>query len=100
MISFSNLANNGYLKLLWLIVHSKKIIVLVILYSIGNVLSYYALARVEAAVYTVTNQVSEDEDSIRNTPFTFYILPLLLLLFSFLKKILFYSTIIIIDLYF
>ena len=60
MVSFSNLANNGYLKLLWLIVHSKKIIVLVILYSIGNVLSYYALARVEAAVYTVTNQVSED----------------------------------------
>lgn len=37
--------------------HSRKIIVLVILYSVGNVLSYYALARVEVAVYTVTSQL-------------------------------------------
>jgi len=44
-------------KLFWLTVHSRKIIVLVVLYSIGNVLSYYALARVEVAVYTVTQQL-------------------------------------------
>lgn len=47
----------GFYKLLWLIMHAKKIILLVILYSICNLLSYYALARVEAAVYTVLLQL-------------------------------------------
>jgi solute carrier family 35 (UDP-sugar transporter), member A1/2/3 len=49
--------NVAILKLFWLAVHSRKIIVLVILYSVGNVLSYYALARVEVAMYTVTSQL-------------------------------------------
>ena len=43
--------------MLWLALNSKKIIVLVILYSIANILSYYALARVDASVYTVLLQV-------------------------------------------
>lgn len=47
----------GFNKLLWLIVNSKKIIILVILYTIANILSYYALARVEAATYTVLLQL-------------------------------------------
>ena len=53
----SELLGSGWVKLLWLTVHSKKIIVLVVLYSLGNVLSYYALARIEASVYTVTSQL-------------------------------------------
>ena len=44
-------------KVFWLVSHSKKIIVLVVLYTIANVLSYQALARVEASVYTVTSQM-------------------------------------------
>ncbi len=47
----------GFNKLLWLIFNSKKIIILVILYTIANILSYYALARVEAATYTVLLQL-------------------------------------------
>ncbi len=48
---------SGFNKLLWLVVNSKKIIILVILYTIANILSYYALARVEAATYTVLLQL-------------------------------------------
>lgn len=48
---------SGIYKLLWLLGHSKKIIVLVIIYSIANILSYYALARVDASVYTVLLQL-------------------------------------------
>ncbi len=44
-------------KIFWLLSHSKKIIVLVVLYTFANVLSYQALARVEASVYTVTSQM-------------------------------------------
>ena len=44
-------------KIFWLVSHSKKIIVLVVLYTFANVLSYQALARVEASVYTVTSQM-------------------------------------------
>ena len=47
----------GIFKLLWLIRHSSKVIVLVILYALSNLLSYYALARVDAAAYTVLLQV-------------------------------------------
>ena len=47
----------GFSKLLWLLIHSQKIIVLVLLYSAANLLAYYALARVEASVYTVLLQV-------------------------------------------
>lgn len=49
--------SNSFYKLLWLATHSKKIIVLVILYTVGNILAYYALARVEAAAYTVCLQL-------------------------------------------
>ena len=48
---------SGLFKLIWLIRHSRKIIVLVIIYSIANILSYYALARVDASVYTVLLQL-------------------------------------------
>ena len=51
-------SGSGVGKLIWLALHSRKVIVLVILYSIANILSYYALARVDAAVYTVMLQVS------------------------------------------
>jgi len=48
---------SGFGKLLWLTIHSRKIIVLVILYSIANILSYFALARVDASAYTVLLQL-------------------------------------------
>jgi hypothetical protein len=38
--------------------HARQIIVLVFLYSISNVASYFALARVDASVYTVFLQAS------------------------------------------
>lgn len=44
-------------KLFWLVLNAKKIVVLVILYSIANITSYYALARVDASVYTVLLQL-------------------------------------------
>lgn len=47
----------GLKKLFGLIRHSQPIIVLVVLYSIGNVMSYFALGRVEASVYTVLSQL-------------------------------------------
>jgi solute carrier family 35 (UDP-sugar transporter), member A1/2/3 len=47
----------GSSKLLWLIINGKKVIVLVLLYSIANLLSYYALARVDASVYSVLLQL-------------------------------------------
>ena len=47
----------GVYKLLWLILNARKIVVLVILYALSNLLSYYALARVDASAYTVLLQV-------------------------------------------
>ena len=47
----------GLSKLYWLTKNSHKVIVLVILYSVANILSYYALARVDASVYTVCLQL-------------------------------------------
>lgn len=55
--SETDAAGSGLSKLLWLALHSKQIIVLVILYSIANIMSYYALARVDASVYTVLLQL-------------------------------------------
>ena len=49
--------NKGMSRLIWLARNSKQIIVLVLLYSTSNLLAYYALARVAASVYSVTNQV-------------------------------------------
>ena len=55
--SETDAAGSGFSKLLWLALHSKQIVVLVILYSIANIMSYYALARVDASVYTVLLQL-------------------------------------------
>ena len=48
---------NGVAKLGWLLLNARKVIVLVILYSVANITSYYALARVDASVYTVLLQL-------------------------------------------
>jgi multidrug transporter EmrE-like cation transporter len=48
---------SGLRKLWWLLTHAQSIIILVVLYSIGNVMSYYALGKVEASVYTVLSQL-------------------------------------------
>ncbi len=48
---------SGLSKLVWLILNSRKIIVVVTLYAINNILAYYALARVEASVYSVILQL-------------------------------------------
>ena len=52
-----SLMGTGSRKLLWLITHSRSIIILVILYSTANIMSYFALSKVEAAVYTVLSQL-------------------------------------------
>lgn len=48
---------SGFTKLLWLALNSRKIIILVVMYMMTNMLAYYALARVEASVYTVILQL-------------------------------------------
>jgi UDP-sugar transporter A1/2/3 len=55
--SETDASGSGLSKLLWLVTHSRKIIILVVLYSIANIMSYYALARVDASVYTVLLQL-------------------------------------------
>lgn len=55
--SDSDAQGTGLSKLIWLSWNSRKIIVLVVLYSIANLLAFYALNRVEASVYTVTLQL-------------------------------------------
>lgn len=42
---------------MWLLFNAKKVVVLVVLYSCANLLSYFALARVDASIYTVLTQV-------------------------------------------
>lgn len=44
-------------KLQALVMHSHKVLVLAALYMVGNILAYYALARVEASTYTVFLQL-------------------------------------------
>lgn len=56
-LSETDAVGTGVNKLIWLLIHSKKIIILVILYSVANIMSYYALARVDASVYTVLLQL-------------------------------------------
>mmetsp|Transcript_10140 Transcript_10140/g.15165 ORF Transcript_10140/g.15165 Transcript_10140/m.15165 type:complete len:388 (+) Transcript_10140:68-1231(+) len=56
-VSDTDAVGKGFAKLLWLVLHAQKIIVLVLLYSAGNLLAYYALARIEASVYTVLLQL-------------------------------------------
>ncbi|RYG61826.1 hypothetical protein EON64_18310, partial [archaeon] len=41
----------------WLLANAQKIVILVILYAVANILSYFALARVDAALYTVLLQL-------------------------------------------
>jgi UDP-sugar transporter A1/2/3 len=47
----------GFRRFIYLMFRSNKIIVLVILYGIGNLLSYFILSRVDASVYTVGSQL-------------------------------------------
>eukprot|EP01038_Epipyxis_sp_PR26KG_P008815 gene8815-11903_t len=47
----------GYAKLQWLLLNSKKIIILVVLYSIANWASFFALGKLEASLYTVLTQL-------------------------------------------
>lgn len=56
--SESDSAGRGLSKLLWLLQNSRNVIVLVILYAAANILSYFALARLDAALYAVLAQVS------------------------------------------
>lgn len=58
LVGLLDAQGSGILKLAWLIRHSSKVIVLVILYALSNLLSYYALARVDASAYTVLLQVN------------------------------------------
>lgn len=55
---------SGTSKMLWLLLNSTKIILLVVSYAMANILAYYALARVDAAVYTVMLQVGKRDCSI------------------------------------
>lgn len=48
---------HGFTKLFGILRHSQPIIILVVLYSIGNVMTYFALGRVDATVYTVLCQL-------------------------------------------
>jgi hypothetical protein len=50
-------SERGLCKLLSLLRDGKHVLVLVVLYSAANLLSYYALARVDAAIYVVMAQV-------------------------------------------
>lgn len=47
----------GCSRLWFLALNSQKVVALVFMYSTMNVLTYYALARVNASIYTVLNQV-------------------------------------------
>mmetsp|Transcript_14140 Transcript_14140/g.23523 ORF Transcript_14140/g.23523 Transcript_14140/m.23523 type:complete len:351 (-) Transcript_14140:40-1092(-) len=47
----------GISKLIWLVQNCSKIIVLVILYSAANLLSFYALGKIDAAGYSVLLQL-------------------------------------------
>ena len=53
----SDAVGTGLSKLVWLVLNSRKIILVVTLYAINNILAYYALARVEASVYSVILQL-------------------------------------------
>lgn len=48
---------NPFARLFYLLLAADKVLILVFVYSFANVLSYYALARVDAAVYTVLLQL-------------------------------------------
>jgi UDP-sugar transporter A1/2/3 len=55
--SENGLSSNSLYRLMGLLLTADKVIILVVLYSVANLLSYYALARVDAAVYTVLLQL-------------------------------------------
>ncbi len=54
---FTDNPGTGLGKLIWLLLNAKKIILLVVFYGAANLLTYFALARVEASVYAVVLQV-------------------------------------------
>lgn len=47
----------GLSKLYWLAMNSSQIILLVVMYSIANLLAYASLSRIDAGVYTVLQQL-------------------------------------------
>lgn len=47
----------GFAKVVWLLINGKKVFVLVLMYAVGNWCALYALARVDASVYTVLSQL-------------------------------------------
>eukprot|EP01038_Epipyxis_sp_PR26KG_P011420 gene11420-15304_t len=48
---------SGFHRLYWLATHSKSIMILVALYSIVNVITFYCLARIDLSLYTVLCQL-------------------------------------------
>eukprot|EP01041_Mallomonas_annulata_P003277 gene3277-6487_t len=53
----SDAVGNGVSKLIWLVMNSRKVLVLVIMYSITNRLEYFAIARVDASIFSVCQQL-------------------------------------------
>eukprot|EP01031_Cornospumella_fuschlensis_P033818 gene33818-40919_t len=53
----SDPGTSGFSRLFGLLKNAQKIVILVILYAMANILSYFALARVDAALYTVLLQL-------------------------------------------
>jgi hypothetical protein len=48
---------SGVNKLTWLLVNSRGVIIVVILYGFQNLLAFYALSKVEASLYSVLTQL-------------------------------------------
>ena len=55
--SESDAQGQGLRKILWLIWNGKKMVIVVVGYVVSNVLSYVALQRIDASVYTVLGQL-------------------------------------------
>ncbi len=57
LLCLTDAPGRGLSKLWWLAVKSQKILVLVFMYTIMNLLSYFVLDRIDASVYAVLGQV-------------------------------------------
>jgi hypothetical protein len=53
----SPLIGSGVNKLIWLLMNSSGVLLVVVLYSFQNVLSFYAQSKVEASLYSVLTQL-------------------------------------------
>lgn len=53
----SSIIGTGMSKLVWLAVNSKSMILLVVLYSVANLLQFYALGKIEASLFSVLTQL-------------------------------------------